>query len=272
LGLGLTVVAAQEYDPKHGVTIVKSIVEGVNYRFDDGSSTKALIKELKLLPRSVKEAAVRLNHFGKDFIRGNISLAKHANHAASPASPDCTALAAHSLHLHTAYASDSPSKHFPAKSSSPSSPSQLDPFLSLLPPHRQTHARQAAELFNSSVSHTSDFRARHDRTKDDSSSPLQRDSGSNLPPSLHLPVESRPVTSAAASRAGTAPAIDGHASVDTAAAQMQRKAAEDKKTELLFKRLTQDNPDILEKIKNMYTPPPPNIQTGFLFNLTPPAP
>ena len=189
-------MAFQEYDTKHGVTIVKSIVEGTNYRYDDGSNTKELIKELKLLPRSVKEASVRLNHFGKDFIRVNISRTKHANHTVSPSSPDRSP---HSHHLHTTHAADSPSKYFPAKNPSPTSPSQLDPFLSLIPPHRQAHAREAAQLFNSSITHTSNFRARHDGSKAESPLQLQQESGSKMPPPLLLTADSRPVTSASAS-------------------------------------------------------------------------
>jgi Ca2+-binding EF-hand superfamily protein len=219
------------------VTIVKSIIEGVNYRYDDGSNTKDLIKELKLLPRSVKEATVRVNHYGKDFIRNNISKAKQEHHATAEAR------IVQSHHLHTTHTLGSPSQIIAA---SPASPSQLDPFITLIPAHRQSQAREAAQVFNSSAQHSFDFQNRHS---------LPKSGHVSLSPSqvLHSPdkrnpiAESRPTTAAVGS-----PSEGDIRRENSESAKASRKKTEDLRTEMLFKRLTQENPGILEKIKNMY--------------------
>jgi hypothetical protein len=233
ISIGQCDVLEQEYDSKHGITIVKSIVEGVNYRYDDGSNSKDLIKHLKLLPRSVKEAAVRTNHFGKDFIRQNISKVTHDHHSL-PASPSAASPAGHSHHLRTTHAYDSPSKHA-TKTPAPSSPSQLDPFIALIPPHRQTPALEAAQLFNSSAHQTSSFSGRARTT-------LPSPTRSAMAASLTS--DSRPVTSC-----GKLP--EESSTRGPVASKAELRIAEDKRTEMLFKRLTQENPGILEKIKNM---------------------
>ena len=221
----------------------------MNYRYDDGSNTKDLIKKLKLLPRSVKEAAVhpppnkqqncflvltralaqvRTNHFGKDFIRENITKAIHVHHDAATSSL-MSSPARHSHHLRTTHTHGSPSKH---PTTSPVSPSQLDPFISLIPSHRQAHARQAAQVFNSSFHQTSAFSGRHNAA----SSPQ------TIAHASHGDNHSRPATSAG----------NWADKSDDAASKRRAKTPEALRTEILFKRLTQENPAILEKIKSMY--------------------
>ncbi len=225
----------QEYDSKHGITIVKSIVEGVNYRYDDGSNSKDLIKRLKLLPRSVKEAAVRTNHFGKDFIRQNISKIIHDHHSL-PASPSAASPAGHSHHLHTTHTYDSPSKH---ASAAPASPSQLDPFISLIPPHRQAQALEAAQIFNSSFQQKSMLSSRT-RPALPSTSPA-------AVAATPSPSHSRPITRSGSDKLTE----EASTRAGGGSSKAELRIAEDKRAEILFKRLTQDNPGILEKIKNM---------------------
>ena len=64
---------------------------------------------------------------------------QHSPTSSSPPRP------AHSLHLSTTHTFNSPQKQPHA---SPASPSQLDPFLSLIPPNRHSQARDAAQIFN----------------------------------------------------------------------------------------------------------------------------
>jgi hypothetical protein len=125
-------VCMQEYDEKHGVTIVKSIVEGVNYRYDDGSNSKDLIKKLKLLPRSVKEAAVHPPPLATQPL-SNIDQGSHAG-------------AHESLRqrLH-------PPKHIQGHSRSPCRSRLIAHLLSrstFSPPPHHTHARQPFEALH----------------------------------------------------------------------------------------------------------------------------
>ena len=173
-------------------------------------------------------AQVRTNHFGKDFIRQNITKAIHVHHVAATSSPTSSP-ARHSHHLHTTHTHGSPSKH---STTSPASPSQLDPFISLIPSHRQADARQAAQVFNSSVHHTSAFSGRHNPA----SSPQ------TIAHALHGDNHSRPATSAG----------NWADKSDDAASKHRAKTPDALRTEILFKRLTQENPAILEKIKSMY--------------------
>jgi Ca2+-binding EF-hand superfamily protein len=161
-----------------------------------------------------------------------MSKLKHPPSLSSPSRP------AHSLHLSTTHTFNSPQKQLHA---SPASPSQLDPFLSLIPSNRHSQARDAAQIFNNSVQRTSTFRARHPSNDEAARSPKPSlSSPTAAPPFLS---NSRPATSACGSSAD----ID-----NSPAAKAERKLADDKRTELLFKKLTQDNPGILDKIKRMY--------------------
>ncbi len=242
----------QEYDPKHGVTIVKSIVEGVNYRYDDGTNSKDLIKQLKLLPRSVKEAAVRTNHFGKDFIRQNMSKVAHSHHV-TPDSPTACSPSRHSHHLRTTYTHNSPSKPV---GDSPSSPSQLDSFLSLIPPNRQSRALDAAHIFNTSAQQTAAFIDSGRASK--VSAAAQSHILKTQPRTSSTPtVPSSPVATVAESAD-----YEAGGKVNAGLSAAERRAAGDKKAEMLFKRLTQENPAILEKIKNMC------VQTRLVFFVT----